>query len=151
MTEGGNRVLVERYLAAVSNFDFDTLSGLRHPDFVLDWPQTGERIRGHDRDAAMHRDYPGGLPTGAVRDVRGSEDRWIVDPMFVPRRIRGEGDIWSGAGRIRYPDGDLWEIVSLLELRDGKVLHETQWFAPVLPAPDWRAPWVEPFPDPIAG
>jgi len=34
--------------------------------------------------------------------------------------------------------------VSIMEFRDGKVSHETQYFADPFDAPAWRAQWVEP-------
>jgi hypothetical protein len=33
--------------------------------------------------------------------------------------------------------------VSIMEFRDGKVAHETQYFADPFDAPAWRAQWVE--------
>jgi hypothetical protein len=32
--------------------------------------------------------------------------------------------------------------VSVMEFRNGKVSHETQYFADSFPAPAWRAQWV---------
>jgi hypothetical protein len=33
--------------------------------------------------------------------------------------------------------------VSIMEFRDGKVFHETQYFADPFEAPTWRLQWVE--------
>jgi hypothetical protein len=33
--------------------------------------------------------------------------------------------------------------VSIMEFRDGKVAHETQYFGDPFDAPAWRAQWVE--------
>ena len=60
VSDGGNRAIVERYAAALPG-DFAALSMLRHPDFVEEWPQSGERIRGHANYQAIHEHYPGGL------------------------------------------------------------------------------------------
>jgi hypothetical protein len=35
------------------------------------------------------------------------------------------------------------QTVSIMEFRDGKVAHETQYFANPFEAPAWRAQWVE--------
>jgi hypothetical protein len=35
--------------------------------------------------------------------------------------------------------------IHLLELKDGKVIRETDYFAPPFEAPEWRAKWVERF------
>ena len=33
--------------------------------------------------------------------------------------------------------------VSIMEFRDGKVVHETQYFADPFEAPAWRSQWVQ--------
>ena len=33
--------------------------------------------------------------------------------------------------------------VSIMEFRDDKVVHETQYFADPFEAPDWRSQWVQ--------
>ena len=43
----------------------------------------------------------------------------------------------------RYPDGTDWFVVDVVQLRDGKVLRETTYWAQVLDAPPWRRDWVE--------
>ena len=45
--------------------------------------------------------------------------------------------------RIVGPDR-LAYTVSIMELRDGKVVHETQYFADPFEAPAWRRQWVQP-------
>ena len=59
-----NHQVVERYAEALPT-DWDALSRLRHADFVEDWPQSGERIRGHASYRAIHESYPGGQPTAS--------------------------------------------------------------------------------------
>jgi hypothetical protein len=44
---------------------------------------------------------------------------------------------------MRYPDGRVWWTILLLELRDGKILRETQYWAEPFDPPSWRAEWVE--------
>jgi hypothetical protein len=46
-------------------------------------------------------------------------------------------------GTSPYPDGSEWHIVAVLELRDGKILRQTDYFGPAYPAPEWRRQWVE--------
>jgi hypothetical protein len=40
-------------------------------------------------------------------------------------------------------DGDRYLGVSVIELRDGKVVKETDYYAQPFQAPEWRAQWVE--------
>ena len=46
------------------------------------------------------------------------------------------------ASIITFTDGPVY-TVSIMEFRDGKVAHETQYFAEPFEAPAWRAQWVE--------
>ena len=39
--------LLERYEAASVADDFDAMGRLRHPDWFMLWPQSGEVVRGH--------------------------------------------------------------------------------------------------------
>jgi hypothetical protein len=130
--------------------DFDAMERLRHPAWRLDWPQSGERITSSEAYRAIHQSYPGGLPSGEVERLVGSEDRYVVGPSFTITRVAGSGDFWFGHGHITYPDGTPYHIVTFLELRDGKVYRETEFFAAPFEAPDWRAEWVERVSDPHA-
>ena len=58
------------------------------------------------------------------------------------RRILGAGDLWVTEFILTY-DGVPSYTVSIMELRDGKVTRETQYFGdPFAPGPS-RAQWVE--------
>ncbi len=143
MAAPSNEELVRRYVEAVMAQDASVLGQLRHPDWTEEWPQSGERVRGHANDRAIIDNWPGGQPTGEWIRVVGAEDRWVVTPMFTVQRVVGSGDFWWAAGMVTYSDGSTWFDVDLLELRDGKVLRETWLFAPPSEAPAWRAQWVE--------
>jgi len=98
-------------------------------DFIQDWPQTGERLRGRQACLNVARNYPGGPPRIEVR------------------RISGEGDHWVVEGRITYGDDSVYHAVAILETRDGTLVHEVDYFGPDYPALGWRAQWVERIPD----
>jgi hypothetical protein len=66
-----------------------------------------------------------------------------MTPAFTIQRFVGSGDTWWADGTTTYPDGTEWFAAMLAELRDGRILRETWYFAPPLDAPAWRAPWVE--------
>ncbi len=104
MVEPSIREIVERYMAAFPA-DFEALGQLRHPDYVEDWPQSGERIRGHQGYVRVHKEYPGGLPQAETERIVGSEDRWAASPSFTVVRINGEGDTFTVEGRLTYTDG----------------------------------------------
>ena len=143
MAQPSNDEIVRRYVAAVSAHDDDTVGALRDPDWTVEWPQSGERVRGHANDRAIMDNWPGGPPSAAEFRVIGSEDRWMVTPLNTIHRVVGSGDFWWGDGTSTYPDGSTWFITALLQLRGGKVYRETWFFAPPIDAPAWRAAWVE--------
>jgi SnoaL-like domain len=138
MNEG--RAIVERYMAAIPA-DVDTLTALQHPDFVEDWPQSGERIRGSSNFRAIQEHY--GETTSEARRLVGTEDRWTVGPTFTPIRVFGAGDTFTVLSLGRYPDGSQYHVIALIELRDGLVWRSTTFFAAPFEAPDWRAQWIE--------
>ena len=147
MAQPSNGEIVRRYWKAHAEHDYAALGALRHREWTTEWPQSNERIRGHANDLAMATAYPGGLPGLEMTRVMGSDDQWVTGPsfpIFTVVRIAGTGDTWWTDGRVTYPDGSVWFMATLLELRDGKILRETSYFAPRSEAPEWRRAWVEP-------
>ena len=98
---------------------------LLHDDFVQEWPQSGERIIGRDNAIAIEQSFPGGLPTMRFR------------------RTLADGDLAVLEVELTYADGSRYLGASILELRDGKVVRETDYYAQPFQAPEWRAQWVE--------
>jgi hypothetical protein len=139
-----NEELVRRYAGANMTGDFDLLDSLRHAEWTAEWPQSGEIIRGTRHARAIMENYPGGAPRYIKqRRLVGSEDRWATSPLGGAFRVAGEGENWWSEWQMQYPDGRLWSTVMLLELRDGKVWRETQYWAEPFEPPSWRAQWVE--------
>jgi hypothetical protein len=141
------RDVIARYVQAVHDQDLDTIGALQHPDFVEDWPQSRERIRGRANFRNLMEHYPGGLE-GADADasmdrVVGGEDRWMVAPTFTMVRVSGADDIHTAIVKLRYPGGEEWFMVALIEVKDGLVYRATTFFAPTYPSPEWRREWVE--------
>jgi ketosteroid isomerase-like protein len=144
MSERTNEEVVRAYMQALVVNDADALARLRDPDWVLDYPQSGERIRGHANDRAIADHYPGGLPEVDPGRFVGSEDRWVVTPSFTYERVAGSGDTWWVEGTARYPDGSTWYVASLYRMRTGRIFRETTYWALPFDPPAWRAEWVEP-------
>jgi hypothetical protein len=138
-----NRAVVEEYIAAGAANDMDRLARLRHPDWTETWPQSGERIVGHDAYRRIHEAYPGGFPDMTIERVVGSEDRWVATPAMTVLRISGSGDVWLSEGINRYRDGSTAHIVKRLEVRDGQIRREVTFFAAPFDPPEWRAGFVE--------
>ena len=46
-----------------------------HEDFMQDWPQSGERVRGKAACLNIARNYPGGPPQVIMKRISGEGDR----------------------------------------------------------------------------
>jgi SnoaL-like protein len=92
-------------------------------DYVQEWPQSGERIRGKANAMAINDNYPG-FPTISIRDIFGS------------------GDVWVAQVTLDYGQGPV-HGVTIFEFKDGKIAKEIDYFADPFEAPEWRAQWVE--------
>jgi len=128
-----NRTIVEQYLLAMSKNDIEAQERLLSDDFVEEYPQSGERIRGKDNRRGIIENYPGGTP----REASASDSE-----AWAPA-ITGAGDRFTVVGQIKYPNGETWHAISLIEIRDGKINKLTSYFAAPFEAPAWRAPYVE--------
>ncbi len=138
-----NRQVVERYVDALIARDLDLLADICAPNIVVEYPQSGERIRGWANVRAVHENYPGGLPQEFAGKAIGSEDKWVVGPSFNVLRIEGTGDTYTIVGSARYPDGQIWQVMSLLEFRSGKIAKTTDVYGAPIDPPTWRSKWVE--------
>lgn len=98
---------------------------VRHPDYVMEMPQSNERIRGRDAMRAMQEAYP-------------------TPPGVRLRRVHGSGRTWVIEGINDY-DGDVWNVVLILELdQEGLILHDTRYYGQRSAPPEWRSRWAEP-------
>jgi hypothetical protein len=143
VTRPTNEEIVTRYGAASAANDVAALTALRDPDWSVYWPQSGERVHSNEAFAEILANYPGGAPKREITRVVGTEDKWVVTAGNTVMRIVGSGDFWWSEWRVTYPDGAVYLVVDLIELRDGLVHRETVYWAAPFEAPAWRAPWVE--------
>jgi len=149
MAELCGRAVVERLARAIEAKDFEGQAALVTDDYIDEMPQSGERIRGRENALAIARNYPGGVGTVESNRLVGAEDKWLLTPSFNVMRIEGSGDVYTYVGTVRYSDGTTWQMIVIVELRDGKVAKSTTWYAPPFEAPQWRAPFVERFESPL--
>jgi hypothetical protein len=138
--------LVRRYAAAIAVNDFDTLKQLRHPGWYEDWPQSGERVPSDAAYRQIHENFPGGIPHIEVKELSGADDRWVVTPGMTIQRIAGSGDVWVCEGANTYSSGELYHVVQILHLHDGRVWHATTYFAAPFTASAARAALTVPIP-----
>ena len=91
---------------------------------ICDYPQSGERIRGKHNLQGLRSHHPA-HPAG-----------------FNVRRLLGCGTLWITEYTMIY-EGRPFYTISIMEFENGKVVHETQYFAEPFDPPGWRAQWVE--------
>ena len=109
MNETEIREALNRHWAASDVNDFDSEHDIYRDDAVLEYPQSGERIRGR-------------------HNIQASRTAQPNSKRFTVRRVIGTGDLWVTEFILTY-DGQPSYTVSIMEFRDGKVAHETQYFA----------------------
>ncbi|MFT4119939.1 nuclear transport factor 2 family protein [Bradyrhizobium sp.] len=123
MDDQAKLAALQRHWNASDANDFEAEHDIYCEDAVLDYPQSGERIRGR-------------------RNIQESRYVQPNKKRFTVRRIIGRGDLWVSEFVLTY-DGVPSYVVSIMEFREGSVSHETQYFADRFdPAPS-RAHLVE--------
>jgi ketosteroid isomerase-like protein len=124
MDDRARLAALQRHWDASDANDFETEHDIYRDDATLDYPQSGERIRGR----------------------RNIQESRFVQPnkkRFTVRRIIGGGDLWITELVLAY-DGAPSYVVSIMEFRDDGVAHETQYFGDPFAAAPSRAHLVEP-------
>ncbi|MDH3605885.1 MAG: hypothetical protein OER12_02700 [Acidimicrobiia bacterium] len=144
---------VERYEQASSALDTEALGKLRHPEYQCYYPQSGERFLTHDAWASAHENYSshfGAEADPVFETTHGGEAKTEVitaSPGFgLPTpmiQISDSGNLATMEGKGVWPDGKTYNLVAILEFRDGLVWRETQYFAEPFDPPEWRAAFVE--------
>jgi len=120
-----SKQIVEGFWAEMQTNDFKAAGEFLEDDYVLEWPQSGERIRGRANFVAVNENYP-------------AHGRW----EFRIHRIIADGD--EVVSDVRVTDGEIaGRVITFSTIRDGKIMHQTEfWPDPYEPAA-WRAGWVE--------
>jgi hypothetical protein len=122
--EQARQFLTQLYL----NLSPEEEYNVRHQEYVMEMPQSGERFRGRENMRAFQR-------------ARGNH---ATPPRSLRlRRVLVKEGLWVVEAVIDYGDGRVFDVVLILELRDGKMWRDRWYFAEPFEAPEWRAQWVE--------
>ena len=106
--------------------NFDSVAAVLAPEFVLEWPQSNERIRGADRFVRMNSEYPAnGLWRFTVNRVTGNEREAVSDVSIT-----------DGVQSAR--------AISFFEVAEGRITRLVEFWPEPYPAPANRAHLVEP-------
>ena len=123
MRDDDVQATLRRHWTASDANDFATEHQIYRDDAILDYPQSGERIRGR-------------------HNIQASRTAQPNTKHFTVRRMLGEGDLWITELVMTY-DSQPFYVVSIMEFEAGEVVHESQYFSdPFEPGPS-RAQWVE--------
>jgi len=118
--------VVRAFWAAIEARDWAGVGDLLAEDAVIDWPASGERIRGRANGVAVNREYPEGWSIRVLRLVAQAAE--VVSEVEVPQ---------AGVGTFRA--ASFWTVA------DGRITagreYWTEMGADV--APDWRRAYVE--------
>src|SRR5215813_13948545 len=110
MQEEQIRTVLNAHWQASASGDVNAEHDIYTDDAICDYPQSGERILGRRNLQALRSHHPG-KPSG-----------------FKIKRMIGNGNLWITEYTIVYREQQAY-TVSIMEFRDGKVAHETQYFA----------------------
>ena len=120
------RARIREHWDASERGDVEAEHAIYATDAILDYPQSGERFTGRSKIQAQRGGHP-------------------AERHFTVRRITGGGDLWVSECVITY-DGAPTYALSVMEITDGLVTHETQYFADPFAAAPGRAALAEPIP-----
>ena len=104
--------------------DFKMAGEFLHDDYTLDWPQSGERIRGRANFVAINENYP-------------AHGRW----EFTIHRVLAEGN--EAVSDVSVTDGVInARVITFSTIQDGKIVHQTEFWPDPFEAAAWRVQWV---------
>jgi ketosteroid isomerase-like protein len=126
------RQLVTQFWAAMQANDWAAAAGLFADDYVLHWPQSGERIHGAANFVA-------------VKSAYSAAGRW----SFTVERLVAEGE--QAVTDVVVSDGAVTaRAITFTTVRDGRIAGQVEYWPDPFEAPAWRAVWVERMSEPLS-
>ena len=123
--DGTTAQAIARHFEAIGN-DEQLAGEIYADDAVLEYVQSGERIRGKANIIASRQAYPGRPAAFELHRCVGTSDLQVVELT-----LRFDGD-------------DPHPVVAIIEFRDAKAVRERIYIAEPWDPPAYRARWVEP-------
>jgi hypothetical protein len=125
MSVESNRKLVEEFWARMGKNDFRGAAGLLHDRYLLEWPQSKERVRGRENFVAINENYPAAGPWQvALRRIVAGDDGVVTEATVTDGRTTGVAITFS-------------------EILDNKIVHQVEYWPDPFEAAAWRSKWVE--------
>ncbi|HXU43985.1 MAG TPA: nuclear transport factor 2 family protein [Thermoanaerobaculia bacterium] len=118
--------IVREFWRLMGSNDFPSVAAVLAPEFVLEWPQSNERIRGAERFAAMNAEYP-------------AHGRWV---FTIHRIVGGTSEAVSD---VSVSDGvQNARAISFFAVADGKITRLVEFWPEPFPPLANRRHLVEP-------
>lgn len=120
-----SREIVQGFWSAMQTNDFHAAAAFLHIDYVLEWPQSGEQIRGRANFVAVNENYP----------AHGRWEFTIYRIVAESNEVVSDVEVTDGVIRAR--------AITFSTIRDGKIARQIEFWPDPFEAPAWRAEWVE--------
>ncbi|MET3136120.1 hypothetical protein AAKU61_000458 [Undibacterium sp. GrIS 1.2] len=118
--------IVKQFWQLMATNNFHSVTAILSDDFLLEWPQSNERIRGGNNFALMNVEYPAnGLWTFTINRLIGSVSEAVSDVSIT-----------DGVQCMR--------AVSFFTVTNGKISRIVEYWPEAYPAPANRQHLVEP-------
>lgn len=118
--------VVHAFWQLMEGNDFHAVGVLLSDDYVLDWPQSNERIRGRERFGRLNAEYP-------------AHGRW----RFTVHRVVGNDE--EAVSDVSVTDGvQHARALSFFRVAGGRIVHQVEYWPEPYQAPANRRHLVEP-------
>ena len=118
--------VVREFWRLMASNDFESVAAVLAPEYVLEWPQTNERIRGAARFARMNAEYPSHGPWSfQIHRIVGTETEAVSDVSVT-----------DGVQNAR--------CVSFFTVAEGRITRQLEFWPEPYAAPANRKHLVEP-------
>jgi len=117
--------VVRTFWKLMASNDFHAVAAVLAPEFVLEWPQSRERIRGSERFAQMNAEYPAQGPWSFTLNRLVASDTEVVTDVTVT----------DGAQTAR--------ALSVFEVSEGAITRLVEFWPEPYEPPGHRAHLVE--------
>lgn len=119
--------LVREFWRLMGTNDFSSVAAVLADDFTLEWPQSGERIRGAANFAHMNSEYPSVGPW-----------RFDIERIF--------GSEYEAVSDVRVTDGEtVGRAISFFTIENGQISKIVEFWPEPFDAPTHRSHLIERF------
>jgi len=117
--------IIQEFYRRMNTNDYYLAAEMLSEDFVLEWPQSGERIRGRDNFAVLNSEYPAHGPWRfTINRIVASDTEVVTDVSVTDDVVKARAITFS-------------------TICDGKITHQIEYWPEDYPAPENRRHLIE--------